>query len=213
MKQDSFNSNLTSLNHRNQLQTYAITLLSIVLAISVWGNISTHDRLVFVPQGLPANASVSWDVADEVYMNMTAVGVAQLIGSIDPKNLQFIVDSLSNVLDASLYTDVRKKLLAKAKSQAFLNSGSSTSFKPTEKPIFEPAEDGHGGTSFVFGEQSLTNYYSKVEKRPFVYEISLRIVDGRPIIYGIDAYAGNDAHTSDWKSKHPEYKGHEGEQN
>ena len=213
MKHEQFNSNVSSLNHRNQLQTYTIGVLSLVVAVLAWAVISTHDRLVFIPQGLPANASVSWDVADDVYMNMTALGVAQLIGSIDPKNINFIVESLSSVLDPALYSDVRKKLLAKARSAACINAGSSTSFRPTEKPLYEPNDDGHGGTSFIFGEQTVTNYYSKLDKRLFVYEISLRIVDGKPIIYGLTAYPGIEAHTTDWRSKHPDYKPAEGDPN
>lgn len=206
MKHDSFNSNLSSLNHRNQILTYIVGVLSIVLAVSVYNNITTHDRLVLIPQGLPANTTVSWDSADPIYMNMTALSLAVLVGSIDPKNIDFIVDSLSKILEPSLYADVRKKLLAKSKSKAFASSGSSTSFTPTEAPIYEANSNGQGGTSFVFGNQEIGSYYTKAEKNPYVYEISLRILDGKPVITAIDSYPGVEAHTADWKAKHPEYK-------
>jgi hypothetical protein len=206
MKQELFSANLVSLNARNQLLTYINGGLALLLAISIYVNLSTHDRLVFVPQGLPANTTVSWDTADPVYMNLTATGFAQLIGSIDPKNINFVVDALSKVLEPRLYVDVRKKLLSKSKSQAFINSGSTTSFTPTLSPIFEADPTGKGGKSFVFGDQATSNFYSKMEKQAWVYEISLRILDGKPVITAIDSYPGVEAHTADWKLKHPDYK-------
>lgn len=211
MRHDSYNSNLNSLNERNKIQTYVIGIITVVLAISVYSNVTTHDRLVFIPQGLPANASVSWDTADPIYMNMTAASMAQLVGSINPKNLRYIVDSLSKIVEPGLYSELRKKLLAKEKNPVFNHSGASTSFTLTETPIYEPADNGQGGTSFVFGNQSSSNFYQKVEHQPYIYEISLRIVNGAPVIYKIDSYPGTEARTKDWLAKHPDFKKPEGE--
>lgn len=198
MKFDSYSANLKALNQRNSLLSITVAALSIATFLLVISTLGRHDRVVIVPPGLTGETSVSWNSSDAQYITTMATAYAIAVGSINPKNIATVVDKLSALSDPAFYSILKKKLLARTLNPAFNGSGVSLSFTPTLQTQYEPEIN----TVYVFGEESVNTAYGPSKISPFIYEVVLKIVEGRPVIYGITSYPGMEAHTPKWKIDH-----------
>ncbi len=200
MNFDNYLANLKALNQRNAWLSVAVAALSISTLILVVSIIGKHDRIVVVPPGLSGETSVNWNSADVQYITAMATTYATAVGSINPKNINTVVDKLSALSEPAFYSILKKKLLARTLNPAFTGSGVSTSFTPTASTVYDPEIN----TVYVYGEESVNTAYGPSKISPFIYEVILKIVEGRPVIYGITSYPGLEAHTPKWKTDHPD---------
>ena len=175
----------------------ALSITTFLLTISALGK---HDRVVIVPPGLNGEASVSWNSSDAQYITAMATAYAIAVGSINPKNINTVVDKLSALSDPAFYSVLKKKLLARTLNPVFTGSGVSISFTPTATTTYDPEIN----TVYVYGEESINTAYGPSKISPFIYEVVLKVVEGRPVIFGITSYPGLEAHTPKWKTDHPD---------
>jgi hypothetical protein len=200
MQFDQFSANLTALNQRNTWLTIAALGQTILLLVLTFTLLGRHDRIVVVPAGLSGESSISWESADSQYITSIATAYAVLVGSMNPRNANIVVDKISALSEPAFYLELRKKLLARAMSPGFNGSGISVTFTPTLAPIYERETN----TVFIIGEETVYAAYGAPKASPFIYEINLKIVAGEPKIYGLITYPGQEPHTLKWKTEHPD---------
>lgn len=176
----------------------ASTASTVLLAMKVY---SEHERVVLTPPHVTERMEISWDSANAEYYKAFGLYVAGLIGNITPKNADFIVDILSSFIHSSIYADVRTKLKAITEDPVFRDSGAYSYFIP-DQILYEPDTK----KVFVIGNVMLGTAARQPRPEAIVYEFQIRIENGRPIVFGLQSYPGNEAHTVEWKKNHPEFE-------
>lgn len=200
MNLDLYSNSMTSL--KKQVTVLGITSLAMAvsLAVLVVNTVTSHDRIVIVPPGLSGPVAVDWGHADAEYLKSFGLFYATLIGTITPRNAEYVSDRLSGMTSADAYPVIRKKILAVAKDPAFASSGSTTNFV-SNAIVFEPET----GKVFIIGQSQTYSGFGGPKINPIVYEIDARIIEGRPVVNSIINYAGNEARTMLWKIQHPDW--------
>jgi conjugal transfer pilus assembly protein TraE len=161
---------------------------------------SQHERIVLTPPHVHERMEVAWNSASAEYYKSFGLYVAGLVGNITPKNVDFITDVLSGFLHSSIYADVRTKLKAMSEDPVFRDSGAYSYFMP-EQIIYEPDTS----KVFVVGNVMLGTAARQPRPEAIVYELMIRMENGRPIVYGLQSYPGNEPRTVEWKKNHPEF--------
>ncbi len=198
MNFDIYSNSLVDL--KKQLTVLGLTslALSVALCISLVAIASHRDRVVIVPPGLTGPVSVDWGGADVEYIKNFGLFYSTLLGTITPRNAQYVADRLSGMTSAAVYPQIRKQILSVAKDPAFAGSGSTTNFI-SNQVIYEPET----GLVFIAGENQTYSGFGQPKVHQVVYEIDTRIIEGRPVVYSIINYAGTEARTQAWKLAHP----------
>lgn len=199
MKIDTFKKNVSELTYSNNLFKYVILGLTLSLLISVVANFSSKERIVIVPAGLPSGSVVSYDGASEDYYKAIALAYAELLGGVNSSNNIMIADKLATLTDSSIYPDVRKKILAISTTPESRYAAISTFFTPKNEPQVEVEDSFY--RVFVNGDLTSNSYFGKAQQKQIVYELLIKIVGGKPIIFGINSYEGQ-AHNKQWVLEH-----------
>ena len=201
MNLDVQTRSIETLRKQNKVLTLAVAAMSVAALLSTYGLVNKHDRIVIVPPALKEVAKIDWGKADAEYLKSFALYYATLMGSITPKNVEFLADRLSSITAPAIYPEVRKTLLALAKNPQFMSSGSSSAFV-VESVIY----DAELGLTFVMGDNQVFTGSAAVKHNPMVYEIDTRIEEGRPVVYRIVSYPGAEPRTTQWRRNHPDQK-------
>jgi conjugal transfer pilus assembly protein TraE len=201
MNLDFQTRNIDTLRRQNNYLTLAVAALSIAALVSVFSWAGRHDRVVIVPPTLKTEASVEWRKADAEYIKAFGLYYATLMGSITPKNVEFLADQLSTITEPSIYPEIRKTLLVLAKNPQFKTGGSSSAFI-AERVIF----DAESGLTFVVGDNQVYAMAGGVKNNPMVYELDIRIEEGRPVVYAISNYPGAEPRTAAWRRSNPAFE-------
>lgn len=176
-----------------------VAALAIALLASVISLVTRHDRIVIVPPGLKEVAKIDWGSADAEYLKSFGMFYTTLMGSITPKNVEFLADRLSSMTAPEIYPQIRSKLLALSKDPSFMSSAASSSFI-TSQIIYDPETK----LVFIVGDNQIFNGFGALKHNNMVYEIDVRMIEGRPVVYGITNYEGTEARTAEWRRAHPE---------
>lgn len=200
MNLNKYTSTLSGAKSATAILGVACAGLSLALLISVSALASRHERIVVVPPGLSGPATVDWGRADTEYMKTFAVFYTTLLGTINPRNAEYVADRLSGMTSPDAYAQIRKSILAAAKDPAFAGSGSTSNFVSREV-IHEVTT----GLVFVVGENQTYSGFGQPKIAPVTYEMDVRIVEGRPVVYSVINYTGSEAHTAEWKLSHPNW--------
>lgn len=172
--------------------------LVVCLVFSVGSLASKNDRIVVVPPGLSGPTAIDWGKADTEYMKAFGVFYSTLLGTITPRNAAYVSDRLSSMTEPSAYAEIRKSILALAKDPSFSASGATTNFI-SNQVVYETETN----TVFVLGENQVYAGSGQPKKTPVVYEMVIRIVEGRPVVRSIINYNGSQARTLEWKTNNP----------
>lgn len=172
----------------------ALSIAVVVMALKV---ISKEQIVTLIPPTLTKEASVGLRTANADYLMSFGMYVATLTGNITPKNVMLVADSLGSLVDAKLYTVVRRQLFALANDPAFKDRGGSIYFEPVD--VFYDAPT---GKVFVKGNQVSLTSSGRQNRVPFIYEIQVEIRDRMPVIISMDKYPGRQPHTLEWEKKH-----------
>ena len=172
--------------------------LSIGLLIAVTALTGRHDRIVVVPPGLSGPVAIDWGKADAEYIKTFGIFYSTLLGTINPRNAEYVADRLSAMTAPEAYAGIRKSILSVAKDPSFAGSGSTTNFI-SNQVVFEP----EAGKVFVAGENRTYSGFGQPKNVSVVYEMDVQIVEGRPVIFSVSNYPGTEAHTAEWKTAHP----------
>lgn len=172
--------------------------LSAALLISVYTQSTNHERIVLTPPHVTERMSVGWNSADAEYLKSFGMYFALLTANVTPRNIDFVVNSLTTLVSPRIYPDVRKKLKTLAEDPLFKSQGGSVQFDITNV-TYEPDT----GKVFVTGELTQRSVLRRGEREPWVYEMKVSMVDGRPLVEALDSYQGNEPHTLKWFERHP----------
>lgn len=171
-----------------------LSIAVIVMAVKV---VNKEQIVTLVPPTLTKEATVGLRTANADYLMSFGMYVASLTGNITPKNVQLVADALGSLVDAKLYTAVRRQLFALANDPVFKNRGGSIYFEPLD--VFYDAPT---GKVFVKGNQVSLTSSGRQNRVPFIYEIQVEIRDRMPVIVSLDKYPGRQPHTLEWERKH-----------
>lgn len=191
-------SSLSSLKKREALLGITCAALAIALLITVSTLTQRRDRIIIVPPGLTGPVAVDWGKADTEYLKTFGLFYATLLGTITPRNAEYVADRLSGMTSAASYPSIRKSILATAKDPSFINSGSATNFIANLV-----IHDSEGGSIFVVGEHRVYTGFGVPKISALVYEMDIRIVEGRPVVDAVTNYPGTEPRTKQWKASHP----------
>lgn len=152
-----------------------------------------HDRVVLVPPSLDKKAEIAWDYANKEYIKSFALYMATLVGNIQPKSSTVVLDSVSAFMDPAIYTDFRYQLMGIIEDPVFKSSGSVISFLP-QSVQFEVETS----RVFITGTIITSTAGSTKYQKNVVYEVGVRIREGRPWVSHFTSYEGNQIRTVSW---------------
>lgn len=197
MEQKHFFAKQKMATEINRIFLFVIVALSIACLTLAFGLLSQKERIVIVPP-LKTTATVGWNDASKDYMESYGLYIVTLVGNITPKNVAFVTDVLSKSTDAGVYPAIRQKLMALAEDPVFRTSNAVSFFSP-EKVLWEKETD----KVFVTGQMTLSSSSAQTKTIPVVYEVTVVIDGGLPLIKNIDSYEGHEMRTLRWKADHP----------
>lgn len=180
----------------------ALSISNLILAIVV-GSIYIHStsvksELVIMPPVIDEKMIVGWDSANEAYIKSFALYTTTLIANITSANAQFVADAASQFLDSGIYPSVRSAILAAAETKAFKEAAASTKFEPIAT-LYEPASN----KVFVMGKLVTLSAVTAPVVNEVTYEMKIRIVERRPVVFSLESYQGNTPHTLEWIANQP----------
>lgn len=180
----------------NVALSFVVAGITAIAVLAVYDSQSKHERIVITPLVVDKQMSVGWDGASEEYLKAIGVSVAQMVGNLTPENAPFVVEQLSRLMHASIYSGLRNKILALAVTRQYRELASATKY--TANGVEYERET---GKVFVNGAMEITTATGK-EKTPMTYEMAIKIEGGLPVIYFFDNYA-DVSHTREWIASHP----------
>jgi conjugal transfer pilus assembly protein TraE len=191
-------NNIVSLKRSNSILAIACVVMALTIAMISISNTSKHERIVIVPPGLSGPVEVDWGNASAEYIKTFGMFYATLVGTISPKNVNYVADRLSAMTSVNAYSVIRKRLLSLAQDPQFVNSGSSVNFVSNEV-VYEPERK----KVYVIGESRVQSGFGAVKVSPIVYEMDIEVIEGRPVVMLLENYTGNTPHTAKWVIEHP----------
>ncbi len=198
MKLDIYQGSLAGQRSQSKVLGVVSIVLSAALLLCVFKLVNIHERIVVVPPGLSGPVAIDWGRADAEYLKTFGLFYATLLGTITPRNAEYVADRLSGMTAPNAYAKIRKQILAIGKDPAFVSSGSTSNFVANNL-VHEIAT----GKVFVIGENQTYSGFGAPKVTPVVYEIDAVITEGRPVVNSIVNYPGTDARTIEWKTTHP----------
>jgi conjugal transfer pilus assembly protein TraE len=196
MQLSSLINNWRELNKTVATMLLANVFLALALMIAIARISMSHERVVLVPPNLTESAQIAWKNASGSYYKAWGLYIATLIGNLTPNNVRFIVDSLSHLFSAELYTGLREKLISIAEDETMRRAGATNYFSPNQA-IYEPSTQ----KTYILGNLTL-QYRNRQEIKPVVYEMRFDMQNGVPIVKHFTSYEGNEARTEKWKRAH-----------
>ncbi|KLR58984.1 hypothetical protein OX89_04130 [Diaphorobacter sp. J5-51] len=190
---------ISALRNMKQLQSLTIAMVcsNIILAMGVsyamvaLGN--NHERVVLVPPNLDKKAEIAWTSANREYIKSFGLYMATLVGNVQPKSSTVVLDSVSAFMDPAIYTDFRKQLMTIIEDPVFKASGSVISFLPSS--IQYEVETSR---VFVTGAIITSTAGSTKYTKNVIYELGVRIREGRPWVTHFTSYEGTNIHSVNW---------------
>ena len=177
-----------------------IFLMAIGLVFSINYSSSIKERIVIVPPGLSGPVAVDWGRADAEYIKTFGLFYATLVGSINPKNLEYVSDRLSGMTSTEAYPSIRRQLQVLSKDPLFMDQGTTSSFASREL-IYEAARN----KVFVLGDVRIHGTPAQSRAFQTVYEMTVTIEQGKPIVHSVDNYPGATPRTAQWLIDNPNW--------
>lgn len=201
MNLDQYSNNISTLRKQVTVLGLACAALALTLMVSVTERVTIKDRIVIVPPGLSGPVSVDWGRADAEYLKTFGIFYATLLGTITPRNADYVADRLSAMTAPDAYPAIRKSILSVALDPSFAGSGSATNFI-SNQVVFEPST----GKVFVVGDNRVYSGFGQPKTTSVTYEMDIAIVEGRPVVNTVTNYAGTMPRTAEWKLANPGWK-------
>lgn len=179
----------------------ALSISNAVLALATFTAVihsyGVKDTVVLVPPVVDEKMTVGWNSANEAYIKSFSIYATTLIANITQTNVNFVVDALSQFMDTGVYTETRQTILAAAQSRLFKEAAGASKY--VAKDAFYEKDT---NKVFVIGEMTILNAANNPTQHAMIYEITIKIVDRRPVIFALDSYDGSEMHTVQWVKDH-----------
>ena len=156
---------------------------AVALALLSFNALSKSTTVIIQPYGMNTKAYVSEKNASHSYKESWALFLAELIGNINPGNLDFVKGSSIPLLPSNLYQETVTNLTAQV--QMMKKNRVSTSFSPLEY-TYEKATD----KVFVYGFYTAQSPSVKAKREKRTYEFKISVENYLPQIVHMDTYEG-----------------------
>ena len=184
MKREDLKKGLLSMKGENF--TLKLLLLVSVLSIAILaGAIMARSQVVaIVPPNLTETSWLDKNAASAPYMRAWAVYIAQSMGNANPTTVDMLKDSIGPFLDASIYTQVMKRI--DDQIDQIKRDRISLYFTPL-RVISDPMSP---GAFFVEGNQGLEGITGKPVIKLVTFQINIDIKGYRPVVTFINIKQG-----------------------
>lgn len=183
----------------NVALSFANVILALFAAYALYSTLSANERerIVLTPPVVDKVMMVGWDSANEDYVKSFGLYVATLIGNINTNNAKFVADTVSHFIAPAVYPDIRKTILTASESRLFKEAAATTKFVPTG--VLYEAET---RKVFVTGTMDLISAGANNRSEPVTYELEIKIIGGKPVVFQLSSYADSAPHTQKWHADH-----------
>ena len=179
-----FKSALSDLRRSKQRLEIIILIQLIVIVLLIVVFWSKDSKVVLTPPYLSGETYEIYESrANAAYLKSWGLHVATLRGNFSPSSVDFVVESLSQLMNGRLWRDTREQI--KAEAIAMKEEGISADFEPRSIEF-------HAGTNrvFVTGLFTETTARGVTHSREITYETKLSIRWGRPQVLDLQVYEG-----------------------
>lgn len=173
-------------------------VLAVLVGVLFIQSLSQKEDVVLVPPVVDKEMRIGITSANKDYMESFGLYVATLVGNVTPKNATTITEYLSQNFDSEAYAQIRKTILAAVETSEFREAAASSKFEPNAVHFEAPTSK-----VFVSGDMHLVTTLGGQPPRPITYEMVIRIVNRRPVVYSLTSYDGAEPHTEQWLKEHP----------
>lgn len=195
----TLSNNIVLLKRLSAILAVTCVTLSISNLVLLSANTAIHERIVIVPPGLSGPVALDWGRADAEYIKTFGLFYATLIGTITPRNVEYVADRLSAMTSPTAYPVIRKKLLALSKDGEFMTSGTAINFI-SYSIVYEPDRN----KVFVTGESRIQAGVGAPKVSLVTYEMDIKIIEGRPVVLLLQNYPGDKPRTREWLEQNGE---------
>lgn len=180
---EKFQRSWHGLRAENQWSRIIIGALLLALVFTSAKAFVNDPIIILTPPTLESVAEIRNRSTDESFKKAWALFVADLMGSITPANVDFVVESLGNHLSPSVYSAVRDSLYDQARD--IKREGLTVSFSPREI-VYEQSTD----KLFVYGVTRTQGRDGRAESVDRTYEFLIAIRQYRPTVTRLSVYRG-----------------------
>ena len=124
-------------NTKTIFMTTTLLLLCLVILQQCKIN-SQHERLVIVPPHLTREARLSYDSANQNYMNDLALYIASQISSATPKTADYVMGAMEGYFSPHIWQVLKPQLEAVKINMNYVGITAINQFTPTGGVIYEP---------------------------------------------------------------------------
>ena len=164
----------------NRTVISALAIACAVLTVMV----ATKDtEIVVLPPSYDSELRVHGNQANEQYMLRHAMGVASLVGNVNERNIDFVVNTVDKMLSPYLQSNLGEGLRNEAQ---ILKIRKASQTFVIEDMMYEPKNN----LVWVWGTKTLKVHTGTEHKERFTYEFRIEANNGVPRITHYDAYAG-----------------------
>ncbi|TXI08282.1 MAG: hypothetical protein E6Q76_07485 [Rhizobium sp.] len=183
MLSNKFRETWTSLKTENKFTRLIVVGLLAANLILVTLVASTKPIVVLTPPTLEKASTIEARTADENFKKAWALFLADLMGSITPANVDFIVESLSLYLSSNVYNTVKAALYDQAREVR--TEGMTITFSPKEVSYEQST-----GKVFVYGNNRTERRGGRADNIDRTYEFIVSMQNYRPVITRMSVYRG-----------------------
>lgn len=160
-----------------------ITSLSVVLCITSYMALRNNVEVVVTPPQYSNELVIKGSRANEAYMTGHAMSIAGLIGNLNDRNVDFVVDQVTRMMTPYLRSNLEDVFIKEAQ---ILKIRKATQHFIIEDMMYEPKNN----IVWVWGEKTLKLSTGTEQTQRFTYELRIEPISGSPRITHFDAYTG-----------------------
>ncbi|MCW2456417.1 TraE/TraK family type IV conjugative transfer system protein (plasmid) [Rahnella aceris] len=163
------------------------TVLVVLLAALVGKLVFFTDPVTIVtPPNQTEEFKITGNKASENYKTQWGLFFATMVGNINPKNIEFVIDYITKALAPSLQSKVSEQFKTMANLMA--TRGVDQTFVPSDI-YYDPIND----FVYVWGTKTtkLINVPNKSETSRWTYQMTIGVKNGIPRIAYFDNYSGS----------------------
>ena len=183
MQFPKFKKNYSSLVESDRIKTFINIVLVGSLLIALFMLFDRKERVIIVPPTLAEKAWVQDDAASIGYKKAWGLFAANMMGNINPGNIDFIQESLQDLMSVRVYQRIKKVLIKQSKTikednlVLYFHARGITHEKESDKV-------------FVYGEITTVGAGGAKNIKKRTYEFKISIINFTPKIVKFSVYSG-----------------------
>ncbi|WP_240224667.1 type IV conjugative transfer system protein TraE [Rheinheimera hassiensis] len=160
-----------------------IASLSVALCITTYMALRNNVEIIVTPPQYSSEIVIQGSRANEAYMTGHAMSIAGLIGNLNERNVDFVVDQVTRMMTPYLRSNLEGMFVKEAQ---ILKIRKASQHFIIEDMMYEPKNN----IVWVWGTKTLKLSTGTEDTQRFTYELRIEPVSGSPRITHFDAYNG-----------------------